>query len=110
MRESKVRRKEAKEAGKTEVPRLFNFYWNPPFLLPYDYDVKIVNKALEFVIVDEEKRPIRKKLSLEVDGVEIDEELEEIDSDDTESLENDEITVRESITVNLGEFVVPKDE
>jgi hypothetical protein len=110
-RESKVRRKEAKEAGKTEVPRLFNFYWNPPFLLPYDYDVKIVNKALEFVIVDEEKRrSIRKKLSLEIDGVEIDEELEEIDSDDTESLENDEITVRENITVNLGEFVVPKDE
>lgn len=101
MRESKVRRKEAKEAGETEVPRLFNFYWNPPFLLPYDYDVKIVNEALEFAVADDEKRRAsRKKLSLEVGGVEIDKELEESDPDTADSLQNDKITIRESITVS----------
>jgi hypothetical protein len=101
MRESKVIRRKAKKAGETELPRRFNFHWNPPFILPYDYDIELVNEALEYVIADVEKRRAsRKTLSLEVDGVEIDGDTEENDSDTTDPLENDEITIGESITVS----------
>ncbi|KAF4332043.1 hypothetical protein FBEOM_14167 [Fusarium beomiforme] len=110
MKQSKERAKQAVESGSQEVIKVFRFHWNPPFLLPFDYNFNIVKEALEFLVADEEKRSSNRKMSLEADGLEIVEDDEElIDGEDDDS-ENDEIDVGGSIEVGQGEFVVPRDE
>ncbi|EGU83433.1 hypothetical protein FOXB_06055, partial [Fusarium oxysporum f. sp. conglutinans Fo5176] len=94
MRKSKELASLAKKSGQSEVPKVFKFRWNPPFLLPFDYDFNICKEAVDFIIADEEKwRALRQKLCLEIDGVEIDEDNEESDSEEAESFEDGEITI-----------------
>ncbi|KAG7408077.1 hypothetical protein Forpi1262_v018048 [Fusarium oxysporum f. sp. raphani] len=111
MKQSKERAKQAVESGSQEVIKVFRFHWNPPFLLPFDYNFNIVKEALEFLVADEEKRRSnRKKMSLEADGLEIVEDDEELIDEEDDDSENDEIVVGGSIEVDQGEFVIPRDE
>jgi hypothetical protein len=100
MRKSKELASLAKKSSQSEVPKVFKFRWNPPFLIPFDYDFNICKEAVDFIISDEEKRrALRQKLCLEIDGVEIDEDNEESDSEEAESFEDEEITIMDSIIV-----------
>ncbi|KAI8401732.1 hypothetical protein FOFC_18601 [Fusarium oxysporum] len=100
MRKSKELASLAKKSGQSEVPKVFKFRWNPPFLLPFDYDFNICKEAVDFIIADEGKRrALRQKLCLEIDGVEIDEDNEESDSEEAEPFEDEEITIIDSIIV-----------
>ncbi|KAG7416692.1 hypothetical protein Forpi1262_v016698 [Fusarium oxysporum f. sp. raphani] len=100
MRKSKELASLAMKSGQSEVPKVFKFRWNPPFLLPFDYDFNNCKEAVDFIIADEEKRrALRQKLCLEIDGVEIDEDNEESDSEEAESFEDEEIAIMDSIIV-----------
>ncbi|KAG7404437.1 hypothetical protein Forpe1208_v015948 [Fusarium oxysporum f. sp. rapae] len=85
MKQSKERAKQAVESGSQEVIKVFRFHWNPPFLLPFDYNFNIVKEALEFLVADEEKRSSNRKMSLEADGLEIVEDDEELIDEDDDS-------------------------
>ncbi|KAH7190242.1 hypothetical protein BKA60DRAFT_232327 [Fusarium oxysporum] len=66
MRKSKELASLAKKSGQSEVTKVVKFRWNPPFLLPFDYDFNICKEAVDFLIADEEKRrALRQKLCLE---------------------------------------------
>ena len=101
MKQSKETAKQAVESGSQEVIKVFRFHWNPPFLLPFDYNFNIVKEALEFLVADEEKRRSnRKKMSLEADGLEIVEDDEEMDEDDEYDDDNEEIVIGDTIEVS----------
>ncbi|KAF4420000.1 hypothetical protein F53441_14406 [Fusarium austroafricanum] len=111
MKQSKEKARESLESGSQEVIKIFRFHWNPPFLLPFDYDFNIVKEALEFLIADEEKRRSnRKKMSLEADGLEIVEDDEEIEEDNEDNEDDDDLLIGDTIEVNQGEFADFKDE
>lgn len=75
MKNSKLLVKQARDAEQEAIPKIFPFYWNPPFLLPFDYNFTVVQNAVEFLVYDTEKRCGKwKKLSLKGDSLEIEEE------------------------------------
>jgi hypothetical protein len=105
MKNSKLLAKQARDAEQEAIPKIFPFYWNPPFLLPFDYNFTVVQDAVEFLVYDTEKHcGKRKKLSLEDDSLEIEEEEENEEenpfSGSLETQEDDESLIEDTIEVS----------
>ncbi|RKK08544.1 hypothetical protein BFJ67_g18261, partial [Fusarium oxysporum f. sp. cepae] len=112
MKESKLLAKQARDAQQEHIPKIFPFYWNPPFLLPFDYNINIVKDADDLIASPSRKqRGKQKALSidddeLDIDESEDDEEIEEEEEEEDEEAEegegeedDDDISVKDTIEV-----------
>jgi len=103
MKESKLLAKQARDAQQEHIPKIFPFYWNPPFLLPFDYNINIVKDAVDLIASPSRKqRGKQKALSvdddeLDIDEIEDDEEIEEEEEEEEE--DDDDISVKDTIEV-----------
>ncbi|KAF6518154.1 hypothetical protein HZS61_002232 [Fusarium oxysporum f. sp. conglutinans] len=104
MKESKLLAKQARDAQQEHIPKIFPFYWNPPFLLPFDYNINIVKDAVDLIASPSRKqRGKQKALSVDDDELDIDEseDNEEIEEEEEEEEEedDDDISVKDTIEV-----------
>ncbi|KAJ0126253.1 hypothetical protein HZ326_30641 [Fusarium oxysporum f. sp. albedinis] len=108
MKESKLLAKQARDALQEHIPKIFPVYWNPPFLLPFDYNINIVKDAVDLIALPSRKQRGRQKaLSVDDDESDIDEseDDEEIKEEEEEEEEgegeedNNDISVKDTIEV-----------
>ncbi|KAI8401555.1 hypothetical protein FOFC_18424 [Fusarium oxysporum] len=105
MKESKLLAKQARDAQQEHIPKIFPFYWNPPFLLPFDYNINIVKDAVDLIASPSRKqRGKQKALSvdddeLDIDESEDDEEIEEEEEAEEGEEDDDDISVKDTIEV-----------